>query len=734
MQLQPGDILARSEQGGKTLWVRESILVETCKISTGYMRTWARPTYRASLPPSQRNFDILPDNGNAWRWARINGFFYYALDRIPNRAPKFYRDQLPTRAEMIDWLEQSQARTKAEIMQQIKDNITSVVDEFFTNADTWYYLYDSQPTFSHAKASQLAEAKAWCDMMAINLEGGRFRRFGVRTKEEFYRVCAEIIQEKQLEGMKLNTVKSLRKKIHYYPALPHERRQYLVSGKYGNNNALIVGKFKLVDTNTGEEMPFDIHQTLIFNLYMNPGGPEKEDMISLWEEYKNWLEEWTTDEPVAYRTFTQYCSRFDNQLLMAKARHGDDYYNKHYLTYVPAEQLQYAHSLFAADGSATVAYKYYDPEGKCCRMNLYAILISDVASRYISGWAPAREGLHNETPAMTAQAVRMAVESGGYQTMFELVTDNHGAFTSAESRNLLTSVFEKVRTIRVNNSQANPAETQFRLFKKTLKRFSNFLRSSWSAGIHNQANPDFIPNNELLPTYEEAIEQMHRIVNDWNNRPMRDGTTPAQRFENKHPECQPIDDRKLRRVFGYSTAVEITRMRGFVEVWKGHSLHKFEIPDYYNGMAAEISKATGYAPGAKVAVIWTPDAADIYSPEGVFICTCLPTKKASTSHAESNEQTDYAIGHHTKRQRIQLQQADEFEKAVVETSQRIAEGVMDGYAIAITDKNFSKETFNKAAEEGVNHNKPAIAEEKQQSRQRVDRDFDAAAWTEIYND
>jgi hypothetical protein len=286
----------------------------------------------------------------------------------------------------------------------------------------------------------------------------------------------------------------------------------------------------------------------------------------------------------------------------------------------------------------------------------------------------------------------------------------------------------------VNNSQANPAETQFRLFKKTLKRFNNFLRTSWAAGVHNQANPDFIPNNELLPTYDEALLQLRQIINDFNNKPMRDGSTPAQRFERKHPDCQPMDDRQLRAVFGYRTKVETLRMRGFVEVWKGDTLHKFEIPNYYEQTAAEIARATGYKPDATVKVLWTADAADIYSMDGRYICTCLPAKKSSQSSAESNEQTDYAIGHHEKRKRQQLEQADEFEKAAFDVNERLSAGVIDGYDVAVTDKNFSKEDFNKAAEEAVNTNKPKGDDDKEkQSRHRVDRDFNESDWIDIDN-
>lgn len=736
MRVQPGDILKRSEQGGYTLWVSQRLLLESCAISEAYL--WkVRSVYRKALPPSQQKFNILPDNGGAWRWSKQDGAFYYALASIPNRSPKFYRDQLPSETELIEQIDAMQVKTKADIIEQIKKNIISRVDDFFNNEDVRYYRFESEPAFNEDKARELAEAKAWCSMISTYADGGRFKRLGVKRKQDFIDHCTAIIRQRELEGLKVKTAKSLYKKVYNYPELNEtKQRQYLINGRYGNSNARRIGKFKLVDTITGEELAFDIHEALMHNLYMNPANPQKEDLVELWEEYKAWLSEFTADSPMAYRTFTQYCSRFDNQLKTAKARHGEEYYSKHYLTYVPSEHLQYAHSLFAADGSATVAYKYYteisDGTTVCKRMNLYVILISDVASRYIAGWAPAREGLHNETPQMTEQAVKMAIESGGYQTMFEVVTDNHGAFTGKVSKTLLQSIFNKVRTIKPNNSQANPAETQFRLFKKTLKRFNNFLRTSWIAGIGNQANPDFIPNNEELPSYEEAVLQLQKIINDFNNKKLRDGSTPAQRFERKHPDCKPMDNRQLRSVFGYRTAVEITRMRGFVELWKADQLHKFEIPEYYNGMAEKIAQATGYKPDAKLAVCWNMEAADLYTLEGNYLCTCKPAKKASQSKAESNEQTAYALGHHEKRKRQQLEAADEFEQAVVETRDLLSAGMIDNYSIAVTDSNYSKENYNGEMESNLNNN--TVITQKDQTIKRIDRDFDANAWSDLDND
>jgi len=151
-----------------------------------------------------------------------------------------------------------------------------------------------------------------------------------------------------------------------------------------------VGKYPLIDESTGQIYQFDIHQAMMFNLYMNPGGSTKEYIRTLWErDYCEDVKEFDL-QPVAYRTFCHHLTRFNRQIQTSRARHGEDYYKKHVQTYVTTERLQFAHSLFAGDGSGTINYKYMKTKkvkGKevqeLSTMKLYVILITDVVSRKI---------------------------------------------------------------------------------------------------------------------------------------------------------------------------------------------------------------------------------------------------------------------------------------------------------------------------------------------------------------
>jgi len=86
-------ILYTTGRSGRTLWISHNVLTGI-GISSRYLRE-ARYLYKQSLPPSQRSYPVLPNNGRAWRWMRRNGRFYYAFDNIPDRAPNFWRSRLP---------------------------------------------------------------------------------------------------------------------------------------------------------------------------------------------------------------------------------------------------------------------------------------------------------------------------------------------------------------------------------------------------------------------------------------------------------------------------------------------------------------------------------------------------------------------------------------------------------------------------------------------------------------
>lgn len=722
MHLINGDILIRNYKDGETVWVSQRLLLQICQISEEYARL-ARAKFKKSIQKGYKYGEFLPDTGHAWRWGKANGTFYYDYENLPDRKPTHYRSKIGTKHELLQAYEALQSAENSKKRDGLRGQIHAQVTALINNTDITYYMYGAMVGFNQKQAQEMATARAWCQWINKQLINDSFKLLGINKKQDFFQLCADMIAPLELEGFKVNSAAYLRNKIETFPKNdPLGQLNFFISGKYGNDNALVVGKYPLVDESTGQIYQFDIHQAIMFQLYMNPGGSTKEYIRQLWERnYCEDVQEFGL-QPIAYRTFCHHLTRFNKQIQTARARHGEEYYKKHVQTYVTTDKLQYAHSLFAGDGSGTIQYKYKDRKGKLNSMKLYVILVADVASRYIAGWSPAAKGFHKETTEMTMNAVKMAIENGGSQTMFEFVSDNHGAFTSQESKEFLNLAFNKVRTIEAGNSQANPAETQFRLFKRSLKDIKNFLSTSWDAGIEGQANPDNLDIKDL-PTYEEACLQMYELIQRWNNTKLRDGVTPAERFAKKHPDCKPIEPVVMRYLFGNHTQVNISYMRGFVNVYKSNGYHdstmyQFEIPQY-GGVGTEIiAKAIGYTTGAKVKVVWTEEMADLYTLEGKFIMSCPPALKASQAHAEMTDDQAMALSHNKGRKAKQSQHIDEFEAALSE----VMDGLSYEHAMALGG---SKESYNETM---VHQEQNTL---KKSAKQRVNRDFNASEWSDL---
>lgn len=736
MQLLQNDIIIRKYKDEERLWVSQRLVMSVCEVDGEYLRKRSRNSYKKSLPGYKRGA-FLPDSGKAWRWGRANGTFYYDFDRIPDRKPTYYRSKLGTKQELLKAYEELQLKDERDrrryLTKEIKNQVSALVD----NTDQRYYIWQNEFAFSPQKANELALSRAWFNWMTQQLADDNFKKLGIYQKQDFYQTCTELISPLNLEGCKVNSADYLRNKLAAFPATASvsAQREFFISGKYGNENAKIVGKYQLFNEDTGEIFDFDIHQLLIYTLYMNPGGSTKEYIHSLWQKYIPRIEEFG-QEPVSYRAFCHHVSRFNKNILMAKARHGKDYYRKEVLTYVPAKRLQYAHSLFAADGSGTINYKYTKSNGKISHRKLYCIFVSDIASRKIVGWAPAKKGMSDETPEMTQSAVKMAVEKGGFQTMFEFVSDNHGSFTSAESKSFLNLVFDKVRTIEPGNSQANPAETMFRLFKQDLKDIENLINTSYGVGIEGLANPDHLDIDEL-PTYEDAIIQLHELIERWNSTAMRDGVTPNEKFENnKHPKCEDMDPRAVRYLFGNHTEVDISYMRGFVKVRKGSVYHNtdteylFEIPGFGGYGTEMIAKKVGYTSSAKLKVVFTEEMADLYTPEGEFILSCPPAQRASQSHAESGDDELAALEENMRRKDAQMTAADEFSQSLEELLHEVDQDTPLDYRSEMA-LGGNKESYNSSMEQGLDSNQN---NNKKSAQKRIDRDWKDSDWADFNND
>lgn len=696
MNILPNDILIRETSNGSIVWVSQRLVVEVCEVSDEWVRTVKR-RYKQSLPASwrtvsdQREF-FLGDNGKSWRWGRRNGQYYYDVDSIPNRTPCHYRDRLPSKDALIALVDESRLRSSRERQTELRRLINEQVLRLVDNRDVFYYMtymVGDRRVFNKDKAKEMSLSVAWCKYLKRALATGEYKGIGFASQDDFLSMCAEILSRENLEGFKVKTAASVRKKIYQAPGDHSELHHYLVSQKYGNDNPRKLGKYQMVDCETGEIFRFDEHQAIILNYWLNPGGSTKGTKVELWEDYCRDMGELGKD-PVSYSTFTHYTNTWATKMPSAKERHGKDHFKNTYKTYVPARKLEYANSLWASDGSGVVPYRYQDHHGKWRMMKLYTMLVSDVASKCIIGYSTSRRGQHIENYAMLRKAMGMALKANGKTEVMDFISDNHGAYTSAESKEFLQLACRNYRTIAPGNSQANPSETIFRLFKRRFKRYFNLPETSWSAkSLESMANPDYY-DIMSLPTYTEAIGKLETAIGEWNATPMTNGVTPAQWFTTvKNPEAVQYDDRLLRMLTGEVSNIDISYMRGFVDVQRGTDRYKFEIPNVADVIGL-IAGYMGYNSSVPVTVYWDNEMADIYTRDGLYMFSCTNARLASKSASEADHDTLAALGHNQRRADTMERIADDW----VTDVEAAKASLSPHYAFNIGSDGSAKEDYN----------------------------------------
>lgn len=677
----PNDILIRATSDVQTVWVSQRMVCEVCEITEGYM--WKVCTlYKQSLPPSwqqvtnQGEFFLGNKAGKAWRWGRKGGQYYYDYDHIPNRKPTCYRDKLPSKEELLAAVEDGRldsSRTrKSKVINALLETVKSyeIVDDFiyFTR-----FTIGDKDIFDTQRARDLQRAAAWCRFLKEAPAKIKDGTLGFRTLIGLYKVCASYLQKENLTGFRIKSPEYLRKKIASLPNEDDAMLTALVSGKYCNDNRRIIGKSEIVDYSTGEVLKYDAHQAMIMTYWLNPGRSQKDTKQTLYNLYAYDME-CLSIEPVKLSTFTHYINNWNNQYLCAAERHGKSYAKNAFRPYVPSQSLKYANSLWVSDGSGVVPYRYQDQYGKWRMMKMYTMLITDVASRYLAGYSISRKGEHIEDARMLRDAMRMALLDNGKTEVMDFLSDNHGAYTSAESQSFLSMACAHHRTIAPGNSQANPAECIFRLFKRHFKSYFNLPETSWNArSLESMANPDYY-DIMSLPTFSEATELLASAVQEWNTTRLRCGMTPEEWFRDfKNPRAGQYDGRRYRMATGEVSKCDITYSRSILTVERKDVEYKYDIPADAATVAL-ISKHMGYAPKLEVRVYWDAEGADLYTLGGVYMFTCPPAPLASKTYAEATPEGLRALGHHEQKARTYDTMTQEFVEDVLRAKSILSRG------------------------------------------------------------
>lgn len=651
MHLSPGDIYIKNDRGEITPWISEHAIVSYCEIKdANYFRQAARNRYNKGISTSfledfrKGKRQLLPDTGSSWRYGRVYGQYYYCFDNIPSK----YQSKLGTRDQVLAIAEAPITKTANHLREQFSAHMRHQAEDYIDNSDIEYYMYQCGFNLALGMSADLASARGWMEMISHYEEGHIYKEHGIRFEQDFYELAVNAMPSVAFNN--LSTPGSLRKKIHYYRQ-SEDKRQFMLSGKLGNDNRRVIGIYPIVSQETGEIFKFDIHEALIYELWMNPGQPGKKLKADVYEEYEEQILDYGLS-PVSKRTVSFYLNRFSSRARMSLERDGRDHFNDNYKPYIVQHKLRYALTMWAGDFSGSKLY-YRTKEDKWVNgkrqkgsvwkaKSWYLFRVFDVATGCVVGWSVCKSG---EDFEQVSQGVRQAVEACGGRAACEFVTDHGPAFTRKENAEKLSLLFKKHRKIQVGNKQANPAEMYIHLQSQKARQFDNWMKSSfYSTHIDNQANPDYMDINNL-PTESEALEQIGQLIEQWNNTPAKDGTVPADftsNLENHNPQAPAVDHVKKRFIFGHETRTRLARSRGVLIVSNGKGQYredyKFQIP-HWEVAIDHIDQSLGGDPDLQVVVHWDESGADLYTPGGRFILSADPVKHAHKSEFESTPES-----------------------------------------------------------------------------------------------
>lgn len=404
MDIQPQDIFIQKERNNRTLWVSHDMLLRVCTgLSDGYLRK-ERTKYKKSIAPSFHDRNILPDSGKAWRFAKIEGSFFYCYNNIPDKAPSKYKSQLPAQDDMINAAQSAPASQETELEAHFKTYLKEHYKEYL-------HCYGDctktqQENLSKA-AAVMESAICWIKQHNVNLK-----------KYDF-----------------INEFTALIKKYDV-PYLPQNER---------------IVKAKLTEIITGNA----IAETIKLPRKGNSNAEKHDD-----EEITSWVLQLRgmeglnftnayiirkiknmcllTNKPVpSDRWIGQIMEQHNTHFLTAAARFGSTgVTSKHsaiYRGYVPMQNALFAGDCWQVDGTRVNLIDHKGDAGK--RQFLYIIAVRDVHSGELVGW-------HfdiNEDRWAVFNAVKMAAKETGYLP-YEIVFDRFPGHNTPEMKNFLSDL------------------------------------------------------------------------------------------------------------------------------------------------------------------------------------------------------------------------------------------------------------------------------------------------------
>ncbi|RWW91836.1 integrase catalytic domain-containing protein [Flavobacterium cerinum] len=536
MNFKQNDILIRKTSDGQTTWLNERLVVEVCGISNDYCRK-IRKDYKKSVQNCYQRFNILPASGKAWRWAKINGQFYYDLDFIPNQKPKYYRDLFGDKSDLIESFTTYQANQDS-----------NIIESQFNG-----YIKANEKDFLHCyldctKEQQKALAKA-CAVLEFSVKYIQENEF--RTNNEGYKILADLIEKNELRYLPKN-YRILKEKVTEIIDNGQAIADVIQLPRAGNTNA--------VEYNDPEVWNWAMQLTAMGQNYSNDWKTRKiQDMCAM-----------TGKKVPSRRWFGQNIyEQHNTKFLTASQRFGKGTTKASiYDGYIPFDNALFAGDCWQVDATRVNIISHKTNEGD--KKFLYIIAVRDVHSGDILG----QSFDYSENRWSVINAVKMAVQSAGY-IPYEIVFDRFPGHNTDEAKRLMASLKQlgvKVTIAHDANAKAS-LERWFGTLQSVFMADSQYYYGEGikSRRLHAHRSPEYIAqltkeSDKAKFDLVEAYGESESIVNAYR-------TTAYSYYsrKNKHinkspkmlhdesdkPHVQWLENHQISMIFGLKKKIKI---------------------------------------------------------------------------------------------------------------------------------------------------------------------------------
>lgn len=563
MKLQPTDIIIRQTNGTEFLWISQRLLMEVCEVSESYLRQKARYSYIQTVRACDlaKAKDFMPDSGKAWRWGRQNGQFYYCINNIPNKAPKFYREKFGDAESLKDlYIKSCKASDETNIETRFKKHLKTVskrYEEFYNDVNDIQRI-------------ALSKACATLDFILDEMEDYP------GTANKLYKDLSPILDVMDLQYIPHHYLK-LKEKINILLTTDQSIIDIIQLPRRGNNNAEIYSDPEVF--------------SWVIQLRSMPQNYTNEWIIRKVSE----MCEITGKNTPSRRWFGQtILEQPKTKFLTGEKRYGTSsrksFINR---SYIPQQNAIFAGDCWEMDSTRVNMVAHNADDGKERYINIIAV--RDVHSGDILGYSFD----YSENHAVYLEAMKMAVKNTGYLP-YEWTFDRFPGHNDERMKDF----FERLESLGVKvEFSANPNQKakMERWFGTLQTVFMQDSKYYYGEGIQSRRAyahraPEYLKRIKKEAkkqgwNLEKSIQEISEVVEKYritkfsaySRKYAKLHQSPAELHEYcEKPHVNYIPESKISMLFGVRTTKTLNHNGQFTVEIVGVPFDYMISPAYYN--------------------------------------------------------------------------------------------------------------------------------------------------------